>query len=253
MKQYFSIFSLSARATLPKLLGIIALMGIVEVGLFYFAMQGESYGILLEELMTDSRVPLVFAIGFILYYTILITGLDGNRGSKAAMTTTRLGIKESGVCWTMALYNMCALTIFLAAQLGIVLILCKMYMSSDLAGDYQHAVFIAFYRNGMMHGLLPLDDYLTYVENVIYIIVLGICGSCTAKKQRRGKSDPCSSVAAVMIMLSFCQRANYYNAFNVGLFTIAVAGYAAYYISKGGALDEDEDENASETAAPELA
>ena len=53
MKQYFSIFALSARSTLAKLMGIIVLMGIVQTGLFYFAMKHNSYGILLEDVMTS--------------------------------------------------------------------------------------------------------------------------------------------------------------------------------------------------------
>ncbi|MBR5315582.1 MAG: hypothetical protein IKU44_02220 [Firmicutes bacterium] len=249
MKQYFSIFALSARSTLFKLLGIIALMGAAEIAMFYFAMEKESYGILLEELMQQSKVQLAFGVGFILYYVVLIGGFSGKHPSKSAMTTSRLGIKESSVSWVIAIYNMCTLIIFLAAQLGIVLILCKMYLSSDLAGDYQHTLFIAFYRNGMMHGLLPLEDYGAYVENIIYILSLGICGSCTSLKQRKGKSDVSAVLAAIIVALSFCGRANYFTIFGYGMIVIFFASYGAYYISKGGATDEDEDE----TAAPELA
>lgn len=249
MKQYFSVFALSARSTLARLIGVIILMGIVQVGMFYFAMRNESYGILLEDLMQDSFVHYAFVAGFAVYMTILMNMWGGKHPTKAAMTTSRLGIKEAGVCWTMALYNMCMLIVFLAAQLGIVLILCQMYMQSDLAGDYQHTVFIAFYRNGLMHGLLPLEDYWTYVENIIFIISLGICASCTAKKQRRGKNDITGAMASAFVALSFYSRADYYNSFTYGLIVIPFAAYAAYYISKGGALDEDEDE----TATPNLA
>lgn len=246
MKQYFSIFALSARATLAKLIGIIILMGIVEVGMFYNVIRQNSYGILLENLMEDSLVIIPFGTGFVLYYVVLINSFNGKHASKAAMTTTRLGIKESSVCWTMAVYNMCMLIVFLAAQLGIVLILCQLYLNSHLAGDYQHTVFIAFYRNGMMHGLLPLEDYWTYVENIIYIVSLGICASYAARQERHGQRDISAVIAAGIVALSFCSRTNYYSNFNYGLVVIVFAAYAAYYISKGGALDE-------ETAAPDLA
>ena len=249
MKPYFSIFALSARTTLLKLIGVIALMGIVEIGLFYFAMDNESYGVLLEDLMDNSFVQYAFAGGFILYFAVLLNIFNGKHTSKAAMTTARLSVKEAGVCWTMSIYNMCALVIFLAAQLGIVLILCQMYLRSDLAGDYQHTVFIAFYRNGMMHGLLPLEDYWTYAENAIFVVGLGICASYSAKKQRRGKQDILSVVVAAIVALTFCDRADYYTSFSYSLVMIPMTAYAAYAISKGGALDEDEDE----TAAPDMA
>ena len=180
---------------------------------------------------------------------VLMEMFGGKQPTKAAMTTARLSVKESGVCWTMAIYNMCMIVVFLAAQLSIVLILCKMYMSSHLAGDYQHTIFIAFYRNGLMHGLLPLEDYWTYIENVIFVICLGICASCTAKKQRRGKTDVTGAMAAVFVAVSFYNRADYYNSFTVGLIVIPLAAYAAYYISKGGTLDEDEDETAGTSLA----
>ena len=249
MKQYFSIFALSARTTLLKLIGVIVLMGIVEIGLFYFAIKNETYGVLLETLMDDSFVQYAFAGGFILYFAILLNIFNGKHTSKAAMTTARLSVKETGVCWTMAIYNMCALVIFLAAQLGIVLILCQMYLHSDLAGDYQHTVFIAFYRNGMMHGLLPLEDYWTYVENAIFVVGLGICASYSAKKQRRGKQDILAVVVAAIVALAFCNRADYYTNLPYGLAMIPFAAYTAYAISKGGALDEDE----NETTTPSMA
>lgn len=249
MKQYFSIFALSARATLAKLIGIIILMGVIEVGMFYNAIRQNSYGILLENLMEDSLVIIPFGIGFVLYYVILINSFNGKHASKAAMTTTRLGIKESGVCWTMAVYNMCMLIVFLAAQLGIVLIMCQMYLRSDLAGDYQHTVFIAFYRNGMMHGLLPLEDYWTYVENIIYIVSLGICASYAARQERHGKRDILTALAAGIVALFFCRRVDYYGSFNLSLAVIFYAIHAAYQISKGGALDEDEDETATTNLA----
>lgn len=249
MKQYFSIFALSARSTLFKLIGIIALMGMAEITMFYMAIKENSYGMLLEDLMDDSLVVIPFAIGFILYYITLAQNFNGKHATKAAMTTARLGIKESGVCWTMAVYNMSMLIVFLAAQLAIVLILCKMYLDSHLAGDYQHTVFIAFYRNGMMHGLLPLEDYWTYIENAFYIIGLGICASYASKKDRHGKHEGITGLAAGMVALAFCNRANYYSGldFSIGLIPITI--YAAICISKGGSLDEDEEE----TASPNLA
>ena len=249
MKQYFSVFALSARSTLFKLIGIIILMGIVQIGMFYFAMRNESYGILLENLMQDSFVHYAFVAGFAAYMSILMNMFGGKHPTRAAMTTSRLGIKESGVCWTMAVYNMCMLVVFLAAELAIILILCKMYLSSHLAGVYQHTVFIAFYRNGLMHGLLQMEDYWTYVENFIFIVSLGICASCTAKKQRRGKTDIAGAIASAFVAISFYNRTDYYHNFTFGLIVILFAAYAAYYISKGGTLDEDEDE----TAVPDLA
>jgi hypothetical protein len=101
----------------------------------------------------------------------------------------------------------------------------------------------------MMHGLLPLEDYMAYFENVIYIISLGICGACSIKRQWRGKSDPCFTLAFMFVLMSFDERVDYYNNSSMGLAAFLPAIYAAYYISKGGALDEDEDE----TATPELA
>ncbi len=249
MKQYFSVFALSARSTLIKLIGIIVLMGIAEIAMFYMAIGQNSYGVLLEDLMSDSLVVIPFGIGFVLYYITLTYNFNGKHATKTAMTTARLGIKESGVCWTMAVYNMAVLIVFLAAQLAIVLILCKMYLDSHLAGDYQHTVFIAFYRNGMMHGLLPLEDYWTYIENAFYIIGLGICASYTSKKERHGKHDLIAGLAAGMVAVPFCYRANYYAGLDYSIGLIPITIYAAYYISKGGALDEDEEE----TASPNLA
>jgi len=98
-------------------------------------------------------------------------------------------------------------------------------------------------------GLLPLEDYWTYIENAFYIIGLGICASYASKNDRHGKHEAITGLAAGMVALAFCNRENYYIGLDHSIVLIPITIYAAICISKGGTLDEDEEE----TASPNLA
>lgn len=236
MNRYLSVFGLCARSTLYKLIGVIFLMAAAEQVLFQNAMGHVEGSKLLEWLVDESKIAYAFGIGFLAYYAILCGISKGT--SNAMHTTRRLAVEERTYNWIAVVYNVMTLTIFLAAQLAVCLILCQQYLNSDISGNYQHVIFTAFYRSEMLHSLLPLEDYTVLAYNILFVIALSILAAYSQQQSRRGKHDLLAGPAAVITAVTFLQNSS--GGSLAGLFIVEfLAIYAGINISKGGAVDED--------------
>lgn len=236
MNRYLSVFGLSARSTLYKLIGVIVIMAVVQAGMFLYALNNADGSMLLEYLIDDSKIAFAFGLGFIAYYAVLC-GISKNT-SNATMTMHRLSIQERTANWIAVIYNIMALTILLAAELAVCLALSKVYLNSDISGNYQHVLFTAFYRSDLLHALLPLEDYITLAADILLVIELSVIGAYSQQQIRRGRHEFISGVAIVIAVLSFPQNSSSPNITGSVIFT-CLAIYAGVCISKGGAVDED--------------
>lgn len=244
MNRYLSVFGLAARSTLVKLIMIIAAMGAVQVGMFIYALNQAEGSVLLENFIKDSKIIYVLGISFLAYYATLC-GVSKNT-SNAMMTMHRLMIPERTANWIIVIYNIMALVIFLAAELGICLALAKVYLNSDISGQYQHVLFTAFYRSNLLHPLLPMEDYVTLANDILLIISLAVIAAFAQQHHRRGKHDAFSGAAMVIAALSFLHNSSSPDISRT-LILVFMAIYAGIYISKGGAVDEDVVYTESET------
>ncbi len=240
MNRYLSVFGLSARSTLYKLIGVIIIMAVVQAGMFLYTLNNAEGSILLENLIDKSKIAFAFGLGFLGYYMILC-GVSKNT-SNAAMTMHRLSIPDGTANWIAVIYNIMALIIFLAAELAICLALSQIYLNSDVSGSYQHVLFTAFYRSDLLHTLLPLEDYVTLASDIIYVLALSIIAAYIQQQERRSKRNALGyslgGVLAGIAIAGFLQDSanpDMIGATIAGLFAV----YAAVCISKGGAVDED--------------
>jgi len=244
MNRYLSVFGLSARSTLYKLIGVIIIMGTVQAGMFVYALNQAEGSLLLEHVVYNSRISFAFGVGFMAYYIVLCIR------SNTMMTMHRLSIPERAFNWIAVLYNIMALIIFLAAELGICLVLSQIYLNSDISGNYEHVLFTAFYRNALMHTLLPLEDYVTLASDIVCVLSLSIIAAYFQHQERRGKRTTLGGVIAGISIVGYLKDASnpdMSEAMIAGLFAV----YAAVQISKGGAVDEDTVYTEQEESEPE--
>lgn len=237
MNRYLSVFGLAARSTLHKLIGVIISMGAVQAGLFLYALNNADGSMLLENLIKDSKIAIPFYAGF-LVYCIILCGAEIKNASNTVLTMHRLSIPERSANWMNVLYNVMALVIFLAAELGTCLALAKVYLNSDISGNYQHVLFTAFYRSDLLHALLPLEDYVTLLSSILFVIEISIIAAYAKQQSRRGKHGAFGVGGIGIAIAGFLQDSSNPDLIGptiVGLFTI----YATVEISKGGAVDED--------------
>jgi len=234
MNRYLSVFGLSARSTLYKLIGVIIIMGTVQAGMFVYALNQAEGSLLLEHVVYNSRISFAFGVGFMAYYIVLCIR------SNTMMTMHRLSIPERAFNWIAVLYNIMALIIFLAAELGICLVLSQIYLNSDISGNYEHVLFTAFYRNALMHTLLPLEDYITLASSILFVIEISIIAVYAQQQSRHGKNGALGAGGIGIAVAGYLQDSTNPDMIGptiVGFFAV----YAAVQISKGGAVDEDTD------------
>ena len=239
MNRYLSVFGLSARSTLYKLIGVIIVMAAVQTGMFLYALNNADGSMLLEHLIKQSKITIAFYAGF-LFYCLILCGAATKTASNTGLTMHRLSIPERTANWITVIYNIMALFIFLAAELGICLALSKVYLDSDVSGNYQHVLFTAFYRNELLHALLPLEDYITLASSILFVIEISIIAVYAQQQSRHGKNGALGAGGIGIAVAGYLQDSTNPDMIGptiVGLFAV----YAAVQISKGGAVDEDTD------------
>ncbi len=192
MKKYLSVLSLFISGSFGKIFGVILLSALAQLGLFYKTLL--PYGSIGFETAFDyCDAQMIFAIAFLLVAVLLhITGSEFS--SKCSYTLKRLRISEKQVFLCQSVYNMLCFMIFLLAE-GVVIIsafvLYKSYYS-DIEMVKQHflseqTLFLACYRNNFIHCVIPLDDVLRLIRNILLTVFLGVGSSGFAYFQRNKK------------------------------------------------------------------
>lgn len=200
MKQQLSVPMLAARATFYKILGALALMGVVEGALFHLGLSRSSG---LESAFDNGFIPLIFRCSFIAIFILLISW---NKDTNIRYTIRRLAVSERAFTLWNALYGILIFFILWGVQLGFALLLCKYYLlSADPASINQQTVFLAFYRSDFLHSLLPLAEVSRWVRQFAFVITLGVCSACAPCLSRRNYK-PFAALLPYILFLALFDR-----------------------------------------------
>ena len=196
MRKHISVLGLWIRCSLYKILGILAIMSIVEYMLFYFTLNNELsvYEITgtfsrPEALIDRSGIFLCFATAFIVI-TVLLSIYGCQFGSKTSYTLQRLSINEKYVFLYQSVYNSFVYILFWSAQTVLCILMLKNYTSqapTEFIGE--QSVLLAFYRSTRLHPLLPFSDIMLWARNIILLIALSLGAAEFPYIQRRGKKS----------------------------------------------------------------
>ena len=198
MRQQISILMLAARATFWKILGVLALMGVVEGALFHLRLPRS---VSLESAFRFT--PLVFRCAFIIIFLLLI---QWDSTANTRYTIRRLAVSERTFTLWNALYGVLVFLILWGAQLGLTLLLCKYdLLSTDPALVNQHPLFLTFYRSDFLHSLLPLAEVSRWVCQFSFVLALGVCSACGPCLSRRNYKS-FASLSPYILFLSLSDR-----------------------------------------------
>lgn len=251
MRQHVSVFALCVRMTLPKLLLIIGVMGGVEIFLFFRKVNTTAEIFRFIDLIDASHIKIVFEIGLLLYCAVLGCYHYSKNHSKFRYTIDRLPVSSRSITRTYLVYNFCALMIFIAMQLGLLLTLYAICKNHSLFDDCTHILFISAYRNEVFHGILPLEDTFALGVNLLCLLCISICLTCTIKKSHHGKTDIFAALLIGPLILSFCKSVNMTETTNGSIVLIGITAlYAAIALQEGDMPDEEIIETSSEPLAP---
>jgi hypothetical protein len=187
MKNFTSVLMLWARRSIWRVLAIIAVMAAAETALFYFLALPKAGGLSLNTAITTGLTGPACAVFFALLCVLLcLSGCDF--GTRSNYTLCRLSVSRRKVFLAQALYNFLCFLIFWGAQAATALALCMLYVRSAPADSVgPQTIFLAFYQNGFLHGVLPLDETVRYFENAAVALMLGIACANFSKRRRVGQ------------------------------------------------------------------
>ncbi len=241
MKKYISVFGLIARGSIYKIIICFILMLISEILLFSFKLEKainlHSTGFSmsqLETLIDNSFIKWVFTLGFVIvtFYLCIIGTEYGN--SQTSYTIKRLRISERNVFFCQAVYNTIIFISLWAVQALTVFILCLRYVHTspeEVIGN--QTVFLAFYRNDLLHNILPLSDILVWIRNIFIALGLGFTSAEFTYKQRRKKLGATVIAFALYTIFFFSKElANTFNSYLTIIVSIIIIGETLYTVYK---------------------
>ncbi len=167
-----SLWALLAKGSFYKILAVALSMAAIEAAAFHHVLQ-KGWAAPFEKMIEESRIHLVFlaALGAAYFLLIRMNGILDNEGRNAVM---RLRATGAGLFAIRTAYDMLCLLMLFGVQTGLVLWFAESYrrMPGALAGPQM--VFLAFYRNEFLHGLLPMAERGKWVRNGLMLLALGM-------------------------------------------------------------------------------
>lgn len=190
MKKHISVFMLIVRYSLYRILALLTVMAAVETGLFWMTlkrgMSQEGYG--LEYVIDKSHIAIVFFLTFVIMDIFLISFTGYEKVETHRYTLMRLSIPRKEVYYLQSLYNTFCYLLFWAIQILIVVGLGYLYME-NAPTEYvtNQSVFLAFYRNGFLHSLLPFEDWPYWIRNILICVALGLRSAMYLSEESKPK------------------------------------------------------------------
>ena len=188
MKKYISVLALDVKNTIFKVLGILILMSVAQLGYFYLFMQKElafwhiaaaSWQVpgmvtSFDLMLTESRMEIFFMISVALVGAVLIRGCSEHGKVRSKFTWHRLQIERRQVFAVWAAYRVLCMALVAAWQILLLIVMDGMYQEIWAQGYAPQSLFLACYRNEFMHGLLPLSDPFYAVRLVCCLLFWGM-------------------------------------------------------------------------------
>ena len=185
MKKHSSVFQLMVRSNFYRVLGLMAVMIVLQTGLFWLALNRgfgvEGFG--LEYVFEKSYVELVFFGVFIAMDLLLRAGSGYEVEGKHNYTMMRLSVTRKEVFYWHFISNVFYYLLFFTVQILTIVILGMMYMklapTEYVTGQ---TLFLASYRCDLLHSLLPMDDFPYLIRNILVLAAASLYSACYPKE-----------------------------------------------------------------------
>ena len=206
MKTVLAVWMAAARQLVWKVLAIAAAMAALELGFFARLMgklvQGTVVYAGFGNWLDAAACFYLFAAAFaVLTVFLLLQGSD--RQGKLGYTLRRLPISESAITLLWAVLHIACYVILWAVQLAVVQVCWRMYTSSIPAKEQLLELFVEFYLDGFLHGLLPMEHVAVWLRQIFWILCMGTGTAWHGMQQRAGKMAIGPVVAEVVGLVTF--------------------------------------------------
>lgn len=206
MKKHLSVFGLFARSSIYKVLGILGLMCVAEIGLFVLKFAGEAkaeYVGRFEYYVGVSRIEICLALAFIfITFALCLPGTEF--ASKVGYTLRRLSVSERAVFYHQVVFNTIVYIFLWAVQIGLLYGFGLWYSATvPSAFANNNSIFLAFFRDDFMHTILPLSEVMLWIRNFLLVITLGFASAEFPYIQRRKKYSSFIIPVTIFMLLFF--------------------------------------------------
>lgn len=250
MKKLYSVFSAAVRCSFGKKLAVFALSLAVQTALLLIfsdlvtnvtATAADNGRVItytgIEQLFAESHIKLVFALAFIALAALLAFQHAG--GSRMDYTLSRLSVTPVQWFIVTAAHNAFAFALLWLSELllmGAAAFIAVSKMPPEAVSG--QTVVLAFWRDGFLHSLMPMNDIYRHVQNIVMLLSMGICTAGFAGARRAGKTAIGPIVLAAATVIFF--KVGFEKSMLCALYVVIalVCDWAAIVGVFGGETDE---------------
>ena len=195
MKSKISVVSLFLRSSFYKALVLMGVSLSLQAGIFLVKLQGIVFS--LEDLVEFSPFKNIFMACEILLSLLLIYEFASIAKS---FKTRLLDVPPRKVYFCEAAAGSIIFALWLLSEAVLMLILSFVYINSvEAEAVTTQTLFLAFYRSKFLHFLVPMEDFLLYLKNLLIIGTLGM-SACTLPSNN-AKVSPFQLIAPAFVFV----------------------------------------------------
>lgn len=176
IEKYGSVIMLYNRMSLYRVLLILAGMGIVQTILFYRTVSKTKGEVFYGDMVAQSGIKNVCIVAFLMLIFVFCTMGLSSKG-KSVYTFWRLRLSEWKLFWCRVVLNLFYCFLFWVCQVGLGYAL-GIYFNYQRGISSPQSILLAFYENGFLHRMFPMEDYVILLWDVV--LILGVCISSGA-------------------------------------------------------------------------
>ena len=199
MKKYISVFSLIARNSIYRIVGLLLLLVVADCVLAWYWISVLGYD--LSNLFRNGNGGFGIALAVIFAAIAVVQLRRGDMYSGAqGYTMQRLAISEKAVALLQILYHILCWLILWGVQVLTIFLICNAYYRFGLGNPLtRQYIFHLFYISPLLHSLLPMEETLVWITNAA--MVVGISVATTDGMIRRRGKKPAGEVIPVIFLV----------------------------------------------------
>ena len=249
MRQHLSVLLFFVRNSFYKILLVLFGLAAVESALFFWNWKlckvqyeaGEVSMLAAEVVLGEIPMHKIFMASVILV-GLLLCRTGRRKGGRQEYTLHRLQISPRSVFVWQAVYNCGCFFLLWAVQAAVAAGLCLYFVRTEEPFFITNqSLFLAFYRDSFLHGLIPLADVFCWIRNVLLFLMLGLLAADLVYCERTGKKHGWLMLYFASINLSMFPETLWHSNAGFGaVFCLITIGIMGYWIFAKGVWKLDE-------------
>lgn len=225
MRKYLSVLALDVRSSIYKIFCVLVIMVLTQVVDYNLVLQRiieerqgwntpmpslENTGVVpaerliatFNEVMELCHARWIFLMAVVVSSVIFIWSSSERGKSRIRRSLWRLRISRRQVFAVFCSYHIVVYLVLIAVQILLILWMHQVYQMQIGMEKAPQALFLAFYRNSFLHGIVPLSDGLGVFRLLSFVAVWGVGTTYIGYVGFAAHRNACSVVIEVMLAVA---------------------------------------------------